>query len=122
MATVTINDDLKSVTITYDHAIPVFFVENSTDQVEGLLEVLGRARSGMLPKFSDVWKSATVEAERDPRYSVEAASLSADALLHLRDALFGWRHYVFTKAEARKLGEALIAQADAIPPAPAGRA
>lgn len=120
MAIIKINDDLKTVTITYDP--PIFSVEHTTELVDELLVTLGEARSGMLPKIPDVWKPATVTAERDPKHSVGASPLSADPVLHLRDALFGWRHYVFTKSEARKLAEALIAQADAEPPAPAGTA
>ena len=95
----------------------------STAEVESSIAALAVARDNMVPPIPETWTPLTaVEAERDPRWFPETDHLAGDFLLHLRDHHFGWRHYIFSKAEARKLGEALIAQADAPPPASAGRA
>lgn len=122
MAIVTINDDLKSVTITYDHATPVFFVENSTAQVEGLLKALGLARSAILPEIPKSWTSSQTNAMRDPKLFLEIESLNGDPVLRIRHPHFGWLHFVFSRNEAAGLGQALIERANADPPAPAGRA
>lgn len=120
MAAVKIHADLRMTTITYDRS--TFTVDHDAKQVEELLEVFGRARSGMLPKIPETWVSATVEATRDPKFLVEGDALAADALLHIRDPLFGWRHYIFTKDLARKLGAEMIAWADRPAPNAAGSA
>jgi hypothetical protein len=124
MPQIDIREDRKTLTITFDRAKPVPVVaEHTTEMVEGLLNEVGAARSALLPPIPDTWDlTATVRADRDPRWFLGRDQLAGDALLHLRDHHFGWRHYIFTKAEARKLGEALIAQANAEPPEAAGRA
>jgi hypothetical protein len=124
MPRIDIREDRKTLTITFDRAKPVPVVaEHTTEMVEALLREVGAARSALLPPILDIWDVTTlVKADRDPRWFIGAEQLAGDATLHLRDHHFGWRHYIFTKAEARKLGEALIAQADSEPPATAGRA
>ncbi len=118
-AGIYVTDDRKTLVYRDGPASPV---QLSAERVETMLNALGLARSGMLPEIPETWISAMVRAQRDPKCSVEADALAGDALLHLRDRHFGWRHYVLTKDEARKLGQALIAQADAAPPAAFGTA
>jgi hypothetical protein len=124
MPRIDIREDRKALTITFDQAKPNPVVaKHTTEEVENLLNEVGLARSALLPQIPEAWDvTATVKAERDPRWFLGSDQLAGDALLHLRDRHFGWRHYVFTKSEARKLGEALIAQANAEPPTASGTA
>lgn len=120
IAKIDLVDDRKTLLYVDDPANPIRL---AADQVDAMLKSVGLLRSAMLPEIPQVWASGTtVAAQRDPKFSVEADMLAGDALLHVRDPHFGWRHFIISKDKARELGEALIAQADAPSPAPAGRA
>ena len=95
-----------------------------TEAVEAALQMFGLARAEMLPAVPAEWPRGQMVRGvfRDPAFDMEADQLAGDPLLHIRHQRFGWLHFIITKAEARKLGEALIAQADAPPPSAAGSA
>ena len=123
-ATISMTDDREGALISLPNAKPMPITSiMTTAEVEGTLNALGMVRGDLLPAIPDTWdRSLTVRAERDPKWDVWTDMLAGDALLHLRDHHFGWRHSSLTKSEARKLGAALIAQADAPMPSTAGTA
>jgi hypothetical protein len=95
----------------------------TTGGVDEHIQHLGLTRAGMVPSISSIWeRGQRVDCYRNPVTVVEADQLARDAILHLRDERFGWLHFIFSKDEARKLGAALIAQADRPSPPAAGRA
>src|SRR5580704_8069179 len=109
-------DDRASVEITFPtEPLPVR-VRMTTAAVEANIKALGEMRSVMLPGIPERWERQTVNCYRDPAWAVENDRLAGDVLLHLRHERFGWLHFVIAKAEARKLGEALIAHANRDPP------
>jgi hypothetical protein len=59
---------------------------------------------------------------RDPAFELEADQLAGDSLLHIRHPHFGWLHFIFSKAEAKKLGGLLLAQSAKPAPEVSGRA
>jgi hypothetical protein len=96
----------------------------SLEEVEAVLSKLGIMRGNMVPEVAATWRPGqlTKNVYRNPAWSIETDVLTGDAVLHLRDLRFGWLHYIFTRNEARKLGQALLAIADAPAPAMSGRA
>lgn len=111
-----LDDDLKTVTVTFPSNPPVA-LRLSTSDIDHMLENLGVFRASMLPQHASDWLvGQTVGAIPDPRWTTEPDALLGNSLLHLRDPRFGWQHYMFPREAARKLGELLQKQADAPPP------
>jgi hypothetical protein len=129
---VEITEDLGTLALVLPADHTKRFVHNGRDVVgfsvstlflEQILAELSAARRQMLPSITERWPAGTtVTADRDPKWSIEHDQLAGDPLLHLRDPRFGWAHYILTKDQARKLGHALIAQADAPAPGASGSA
>jgi hypothetical protein len=85
-----------------------------TERVDEILKGLGNFRANMQPEVPREWQmGGKVTALPDPIWRTEPEMLQGNSLLHLRDPRYGWLHYVIPKAEAKKLGEFLIRQADA---------
>ena len=92
-----------------------------TAGVETLQKSLGVFRERMQPKIPAtfaVGQGLRVEAAINPGWSAEPEMLEGNSLLHIRDARFGWLHFVFPRAQAAKLGDALQRQAAAPMPGP----
>lgn len=122
--TVKFTPDRGSVTFTPDDGpLPPSIL--NTAALDLYLDLFGRARAEMLPAVPEKWtllQRVVWDCCRDPKSELEADQLTGDALLHIRDQRYGWLHYVLSKDQARELGAALIAQADAPAPASAGMA
>ena len=92
-----------------------------TAEVETLQKSLGVFRERMQPKIPAtfaVGQGLSIEAAINPGWSIEPEMLEGNSLLHIRDARFGWLHFVFPRAQAAKLGDALQRQAAAPMPGP----
>jgi hypothetical protein len=120
--TMTVLPDCKSVLVERPEPLPaVYCMELPT--VESLLAVLGDVRRRMLPQVAETWPvDMRVDCVRDPRWSLWTDRLAGDVILHVRDARFGWLHYVITRDEARRFATAILAQLEAPPPAMDGKA
>jgi hypothetical protein len=118
-----LEDDRMTVTVTFSTEPPVS-VGIDTAEVEDIVLNLGRFRSFMLPETpAEPLTDRMVDAHPDPHWRVEAEIMTGDSLLHIRDPRFGWLHFLLPRESARLLGETLVSQADAPPPAaPAGLA
>jgi hypothetical protein len=118
-----INDD-RTLAIGFQHgSAPTYVTTFTAEGLDEFMQKLSLMRSGMMPAIAQEWKlGAPVRCCRDPVSCMEADLLAGDPLLHIRHERFGWLHFILTKSAARELGQALIKQADAPPPALAGRA
>ena len=102
---------------------PPHLAKLTTSEVDEALVAIGSVRARMLPPYPPIWKlGQAVNCDRDPKWDLETDRLAGDALLHIRDERFGWRHYIFTKAEAAKMGAALTLLAAMEPPGARGSA
>jgi hypothetical protein len=111
-----LEDDLKTVTVTFPTDPPVV-LKITTSDIDDMLENLGVLRASMLPPHPPEWAvGQTMGVIPNPRWTTEPDALLGNSLLHIRDPRFGWQHYMIPKEEARKLGEVLQKQADAPPP------
>lgn len=92
--------------------------------VSRLIESLGELRAAMNPAVAEGWAPAQrVAVIPDPCWYTEPEMMQGNSLLHIRDARYGWLHYVIPKAEAKKLAEFLNRQATApFPEVPLGLA
>ena len=107
-----IEDDRKTVTITFP-TTPLIALKWDTDVVSEHLGKLGEFRALMQPEVGTTWAPGQLfRAIIDPVWSTEPEVMEGNSVLHVRDPRFGWLHYVIPRHEARKLGEALIRQAD----------
>ena len=111
-----LEDDLKTLTVSFPSNPPVALKLDAAG-VQDLLANLGEFRSFMKPEIEKDWTPGQrAGAIPDPRWMVEPELMRGNSFLHLRDPRFGWLHYVIPREEARKLGQLLIALADAPPP------
>lgn len=111
-----LEDDLKTVTVTFPTDPPVALVLDTTG-VDSILNNLGDFRSHMKPEIQpDFPQGQKVVAIPDPRWVTEPDILMGNSILHIRDPRFGWLHYLIPKDEARKLVGFLQTQVDAPPP------
>ncbi len=111
-----LDDDLKTVTITFPSDPPVQLKLDS-EQIDNLLVNLGEFRSHMEPPVSDDWAlGQKLGALPDPRWAAEPDLMQGDSLLHLRDPRYGWLHYLIPRHEAAKLGDLLKKQSESPPP------
>ena len=114
---------LEEHALTFSYGNPPITSLMTTAEVDASLALMGEARAKMLPAYPATWQRyQAVRAHRNPAWMQETDQLAGDALLHLRDPLFGWRHYIFTKDEARKIGAEMVAWADRPAPNAAGSA
>ncbi|MDP3553080.1 hypothetical protein [Methylocystis sp.] len=105
-----LEDDLKTVTLTFPSSPPVALRLSTTD-VDDLLRNLGLFRGAMKPEIADKFDlGQKVEAVPDPKWVTEPDILRGDSLLHIRDPRFGWLHYLLPKAEAEKLANYFLVQ------------
>ena len=79
-----------------------------TQAVESLLTNFGECRRNMRPPVPRDFPPMMVQAHSDPSWLAQSQALTGLPVLSLRDPRYGWLHYSFQKAQARKLGEALI--------------
>jgi hypothetical protein len=115
-------DQTALVLTWFEEGCEPYGVRTSTAALDETIATLGLCRTGLLPPVPATWTSQPVEARRDPAWSLETDALAGDSLLHIRDARFGWLHYIITKEDAAKLGRALVAQAEAPAPVMIGKA
>jgi hypothetical protein len=95
----------------------------SLDDLERMIAVYGTARAELLPAVIAQWAPGQmVTAHRDPSWSIERDQLAGDPLLHIRHEGFGWLHFIMNRDDARRIGQSLIAFADAPSPDASGRA
>lgn len=121
--TMELNEGRNVLTLIWPGAEPKTIVSMPTERVDETIKQLAFWRSAMLPEIPQAWTPGTIETfHRDPKMILETDQLAGDALLHVRHPHFGWLHFILSKSEARKIGDALLAQANAEPPAAKGRA
>jgi hypothetical protein len=110
------DDDLKTVTVTFPTEPPVSLTLDVA-AIEEMLKFLGIFRAGLAPEIP-MWFALgqTVEAIPDPAWITEADAMLGNSLLHIRDPRYGWLHYMIPRAEARKLAGYLQMQVDTPPP------
>lgn len=107
-----LEDDLKTVTVTFPTTPPVSLQLDAAG-VDELLKNLGGFRALMKPAIPDGYSMAEkVEAIPNPRWVTEPDLLNGDSLLHIRDPRFGWLHYLIPRPEAEKLAQFLQKQVD----------
>lgn len=116
-----LSEDKKVLSVMWGQEMP-FITCMSAEGAEIVINELALWRSEMLPDIPAKWESKTVLAHRDVAWSLETDSLAGDSLLHLRHPHFGWLHFIFSKSEAKRIGELLLAQANAEPPEAKGSA
>ncbi|MFZ0846663.1 MAG: hypothetical protein WAM62_12800 [Pseudolabrys sp.] len=95
--------DRKSVTASF-LGDPAAFMKLDSTGVEELQKALGQIRGNMVPAIS----AALSQGEKitvipNPVWVATPAGSVGDSLIHLRDARYGWLHYLVPKAEATKL-------------------
>src|SRR5262245_14331201 len=115
-------EDCKTLYLTLPSQPPMRIGWNAAG-VETLQRSLGVFRERMQPKIPAtfaVGQGSRVEAAINPAWSTEPEMSEGNSLLHIRHADFGWLHFVFPRAQAAKLGDALQRQAAAPMPGPAG--
>jgi hypothetical protein len=111
-----LNDDLKTVTLTLP-TDPQLAVTFDLPAVEAMVKTLGDFRARMTPEVPKEFAlEQQVRAILDPVWVTEPEARAGDSLLHLRDTRYGWLHYLFPRAEARKLLAFLQKQVDLPPP------
>jgi hypothetical protein len=118
-----LNDDLRSVTITFPTDPVVTFVM-TTEVLDELLTNLGVFRSQMEPEIPrDFALGQRVAAVTGPAWATEPDMMAGDTLLHMRDPRFGWLHFLISRVDAKTIADIFLAQA-ATPPAtpPSGKA
>ena len=110
-----LEDDLKTLTVSFPSNPPVALKLDAAG-VQDLLANLGEFRSFMTPEIEKDWTPGQrAGAIPDPRWMVEPELIRGNSFLHLRDPhLAGCT--TIPREEARKLGQLLIALADAPPP------
>src|SRR5262245_52961829 len=89
---------------------PPMRIRWDTAGVETLQKSLGVFRERMQPKMPatfPVGQGTRVEAVMNPAWSTEPEKSEGNSLLHIRHQQFGWLHFVFPRAQAAKLGDAL---------------
>lgn len=103
---------------------PPIISKMTTAEVDSSLLHLAAARSALLPEIPQTWEGGKVTENvmRDPAWRLETDRLAGDSLLHLRHPHFGWVHFIFSKAEAKGIGQLLVAQGTAPPPKASGTA
>jgi hypothetical protein len=118
---IELGDDRRSLLMLSGSTPPIIW-KMSAAVVDEVIEKLCFFRGDMLPEIPATWPGRqTITAQRDPAFTIEIEPLNGDPLCHIKHPHFGWLHFIFSKSEARKFGEALIARADAKPPALAAR-
>ena len=111
-----LDDDLKTVTITFPTTPPVA-LQLTVPQIEDMLLNVGHYRALMQPPVApDFPLGQKTLSIADPRWVTEPDALLGNSLLHLRDPRFGWLHYLLTKESAKQLGDLLLKQAESPPP------
>jgi len=113
-----LDDDLKTVTITFPTNPPVA-LRLDVAGVEDLLKNLGEFRALMTPGIpSDFALGQTVGVIPDPRWMTEPEMMMGSSLLHFRDPRYGWLHYLLPRENAQKLAGYLKVQVETVEPAP----
>ncbi len=111
-----LDDDLKTVTVTFPTDPPVQ-LKLDAEQVDNMLANLGEFRAHLKPPVQSDWAPGQlVGAVPDPRWVTEPDVMEGNSILHVRDPRYGWLHYLIPREEARKLVSFLQAQVDAPPP------
>lgn len=111
-----LNDDLKTVTLTFPTNPPVA-LRLDVSQVEDVLKNLGEFRASMAPEVPQTYAMGQkVGAVSNPAWVTEPDLMVGDSLLHIRDPRYGWLHYLIPREEARKLATFLQNQVEAEPP------
>jgi hypothetical protein len=120
--TVAVTTDHSRLVVEVTH-VPPTVMWTTADEVDSFLQKLGDLRGRLLPEPPMDWSSQQpFTAQRDPLVLVERDGFAGDPVLHIRHPHFGWKHFIFSKADAKRLAELLIAQADKPDPPAAGRA
>ena len=84
-----------------------------TAGLEGLMRGLAEIRAEMQPAVPPQWATGQAAAgTRSPAFVCEAEALHGGSLLHLRHPGYGWLHFAFPAAVARKIGAFLVRQAN----------
>ena len=113
-----LEDDLKTVTVTFPTNPPVALVFDASG-VDNLLLHLGDFRASMTPKFQSAFAvGQKVSVVPDPAWTTEPDLMQGHSLLHLGDPRYGWLHYLLPPHEAEKLGRLLQMQAASLPQSP----
>lgn len=104
--------DRSGALVTLTAGLPQQF-EMPLANIEGFIAVLGAVRAVLDPPVVATWPGGVaVHPMKDMSYLLEADAMEGNALLHIRDEAFGWRHYAMHRDAARRLGESLIALAN----------
>lgn len=113
-----LNQDLKTVTITFPTDPPVALRLDLLG-VENIIKNLGDFHAAMKPEVPKNFAvGQKVEVIPDPAWVTEPDLLMGNSILHIRDPRYGWLHYLIPREEAKKLGILLQNQADAPSPGP----
>jgi len=103
---------IDTVTVTF-RGDSLFHVELDAGEIDGLLKNLGELRAMMQPSHPlDFTKDADIDFIVDPRWRYGHDPSLGQSVLHIRDARFGWLHYIISEDTARKLADALISPGD----------
>jgi len=106
-----LDDDLKTVTVTFPSDPPVSLKLDAA-AVDALLHGLGGLRAQMQPQPAlDFQPGQQFLAAQDPSFVTEADAMQ-NSVVHLRDPRFGWLHYMVPREKARKLAVSLAMQSD----------
>lgn len=114
----TLDDDLKTVTISFPSNPPVALKLDAT-AVDDILRNLGEFRAMMVPEVSrDRSLADKFEAIPDPMWTLSVEALQNLPVLHLRDPRYGWLRYLLPPQEAKHIAELLLKQIAELPPTP----
>jgi hypothetical protein len=87
------------------------------------IAALGAMRAELLPPVPETWPGGLVRGvRRDPAWSIEGDALAGDVLVHLRHEGFNWLHFIYTRDQARRFAQAILAQLEGPLPSVHGRA
>ena len=112
-----LEDDLKTVTVTFPSDPPVA-LQLDAAAIDDMLKSLGEFRANMLPPHAPEFAlGQTFLSVPNPAWATEPDAMLGNSILHLRDPRFGWLHYMIPKEQAGKLADYLKVQAET--PAPA---
>lgn len=114
----TLSDDRTTVTVSLPTE-PLGEIKFQLDAagVDEMLRALGDYRDRMQPPIPMKWTNFPFgNAVLDPPWFHEPDNRTGMSVLHIRDAGFGWRHFLFPHTEGAKLGNLLQRQAKRKPP------
>lgn len=114
--TVKVRDDKRGVIIRFPGnwfgSTTDIELDIGTNEFDAFIAALGKARENMLERPPrDFEAKGEVHGTIDPRWQVQKQAGTGTPVMSLRHEGFGWLHFAIPKAEAEKLGHALLLQA-----------